>query len=222
MTKHLHLINTVVMAVMILLVMGAVPPGSWGKQVTILSPDGPAEVSVEGNQLVVKKRLADGSLDVPRPFVIKGVTWSPATRAPIEGPNPLDPNVQVPYGFFFDWPGRQPQGHELFNFWLKSQFKENYQKDVSLMKLMNVNTVRVYSDFGEDPKVYQPILDEFYRQDIMIILTVANTRDEMESQRYLEVVNLYKNHSAILMWSLGNEWNLNRYYSSYLIYVVKC
>ena len=69
------------------------------------APRESAIVQVKDTQLIVQKRLGDGSLDKPRPYTIKGLTWSPATRAPSDGPNPLDASKPVPYGFFFDWPG---------------------------------------------------------------------------------------------------------------------
>ena len=49
-------------------------------------PNQPSHVYVSGNQLMVQKRLADGTVDVPRPYVIKGITWQPATRAPAKSP----------------------------------------------------------------------------------------------------------------------------------------
>jgi hypothetical protein len=70
-------------------------------------PQQPSDVYVEGNQLMVRKRLPDGSLEEPKIYLIKGVTWAPTTRAPKEGPNSLDPegldpNIPdtVPYTVF--------------------------------------------------------------------------------------------------------------------------
>ncbi len=83
-------------------------------------PQGSSDVYIQGTQLLVSRRNPDGSLDMPRPYVIHGVTWSLATRAPAEGPNPLDPTKTVPYGFFFDWLGRTPQGSVVFAHWLRS------------------------------------------------------------------------------------------------------
>jgi hypothetical protein len=176
-------------------------------------PTQPAIARVESNQLIVEKRLSDGSLATPQSYIIKGVTWQPATRAPAFGPNPLNPQESVPYGFFFDWPGRNPPGYVLLNYWVRNQFKE-YLTDIPLMKQMNVNTVRVYSDFGNDPQSVMPILDEFYRNGIMIIMTVAISQEEIINGKYLDTVRMYKDHPSILMWSLGNEWNLayNLYY----------
>jgi len=110
---------------------------------------------------------------------------------------------------FFDWEGRNPPGHDVFLYWLRTQFVDYYQKDIPLIKKMNVNTVRVYTDFGLNANVYKKILDEFYKNDIMVIVTVASSKADIDSSRYADVVREYKNHPAILMWSLGNEWNLD-------------
>lgn len=169
-------------------------------------------VTIKNKQLWIRKRLTDGSLDQPMLFVIKGISWSPATIAPDTGPNPdnpFNPMDKVPYGFFFDWEGRKPQGHEVFLYWLRSQFFDHYKKDIPLIKAMNVNTVRVYTDFSLNPGAYNKILDEFYKNNIMVIVTVSASKSEMDSGRYAKVVQEYKDHPAVLMWALGNEWNLD-------------
>ena len=71
---------------------------------------------------MVAKRLSSGELGEAQPYVIKGLTWTPATRAPVFGPDPLRPDENIEYGFFFDWPNRNPQGHVVFNRWLESLF----------------------------------------------------------------------------------------------------
>lgn len=177
-------------------------------------PQQPSRVYVKGAQLIVQKRQPDGSLGRPQVYIIKGVTWSPATEAPHTGPDPFNPSEEVDYGFFFDWTGRYPAGHEVFNYWLKNEFYSHYLKDISLMKEMNVNTVRFYTDLGDEPEVYRRILDEFYRNDIMVIMTVVVSKGDIDSSRYRKVINWCRDHPAILMWSLGNEWNFdyNKYW----------
>ena len=177
-------------------------------------PQKPAKVYVSGNQLFVAKVLKDGSQEKAKPYVIKGLTWTPATKAPHFGPDPSSPGSETKYGFFFDWPNRTPQGHEVLVYWLRSEFISNYKKDIALMKEMNVNTVRLYTPPGNGPEEYKEVLDEFYCKDIMVIMTVAMLKDDIDAQRYLNVVKACMNHPAILMWSLGNEWNLeyNKYW----------
>jgi hypothetical protein len=54
------------------------------------------------------------------------------------------------------------------------------------------------------------ILDEFYRNGIMVIMTVDNGNNTVP--RIATVVDHYKNHPAILMWSLGSEWSINLFF----------
>jgi hypothetical protein len=77
------------------------------------------------------------------------------------------------------------------------------------MSSMNVNTVRTFIDIGFDQSALD-ILDEFYRNDIMVIMTVDDAINDL--QRVAAAVNFYKDHPAILMWNLGSEWNINRYF----------
>jgi len=177
-------------------------------------PQGESRVYTKGRQLIVQRRLEDGSLEKPSAYIIKGITWSAATRAPDKGPDPYHLDKTVSYGFFFDWPGRYPQGHVVFTHWLRSEYTKYYSTDIPLMRQMNVNTVRLYSDFGDDAEWYQKILDESYKSNIMVIMTIVSSREDIEAKRYRKVVELCKDHPAILMWSLGNEWNMdyNKYW----------
>lgn len=177
-------------------------------------PRGFSHVYLCGRQLLIERRMEDGSLDSPRVYIIRGVTWAPATRAPDTGPSPFNVRETVPYGFFFDWAGRSPQGHVVFVYWLRSEYYRHYLEDIPLMKELNLNTVRVYGDFGDNPAVYKEILDEFYRNGIMVIMTVVASKNDIDTRRYRKVIKWCKDHPAILMWSLGNEWNLdyNRYW----------
>lgn len=175
-------------------------------QAQVAVPQGPSVSQVMNKVLFVARRVPlpspEGSLSAPVPYVIKGVSWQPATRAPATGPNPLNPAQNVPYGFFFDHP-------EVMIYWLKNEPREHVAEDLPLLRQMNVNTMRAYNDFGLNPALFTGMLDEFYRQGIMVILTVANSKAEIDAQTYLSVVEQYKNHPAILMWSIGNEWNLS-------------
>ncbi len=177
-------------------------------------PSKPSKVYVKGAQLIVEKRLSDGSLCQAKPYTIKGVTWSPATMSPEKGPNPTDPRKEVPYGFFFDWPGRNPQGHYVLRHWLESEFGQYYKTDIGLLRKMNANTVRIYDFTVTKYDLAEKVLDELYRNGIMIIITVASSKEDIDTKRYEKIVKRWRNHPAVLMWSLGNEWNLeyNRYW----------
>lgn len=186
---------------------------------------GASKVYIKSGVLFLKKRPKNGFFARSVPHIIKGVTWSPASMAPESGSNPLNPSETVPYGYFFDWPGRNPQGHVILNYWLKSEFKKRYKTDIALMKELNINTVRVYNDFGDDPAVYNAILDEFYDNGIMVIITLNITKEDFKNNfsgdltinkdsAIFNVVENYKNHPAVLFWSIGNEWNLNKHYGN--------
>jgi hypothetical protein len=163
-------------------------------------PTQPSVVNVSGNQLLVQKRLPDGTLDIPRPYVMKGINWQPATYAPSTPSNPS--------GCFFNDPTD-------FNAWLQSQFAAYYATDIPLIQQLNANTVRIFSPLAPDAQTSKQILDAFYEAGIMVIMTVVESAGDITSGQYLTSVQQVMNHPAILMWSIGNEWNLNLYYSSY-------
>lgn len=56
-------------------------------------------------------------------------------------------------GFFFDWPGRRPQGHVVFNYRLSGECARYYKTDIPLIRDLGANTVRVCNDFGLDPAI---------------------------------------------------------------------
>ncbi|HVO33874.1 MAG TPA: IPT/TIG domain-containing protein [Elusimicrobiota bacterium] len=178
-------------------------------------PHSPSIVKVAGHQLIVQKRLADGSLDAARPYIMKGVNWQPATVAPATGPDPLDASQSVPYGCFYDYAGRNPEGHVVFNYWLQSQFPVYYSSDIPIIQQLNANTVRIFEPFSTDSGAMNLILDELYNAGVMVIMTVGSSADDFNSGAYLTAVQQAMNHPAILMWALGNEWNLNNLYGTY-------
>lgn len=155
-------------------------------------PTQPSVVRTSGRQLLLEFRRPDGTLAPAAPYVIRGVNWSPASRT--TNTSSRDPNNVVI---------RRPE----FGTW--------YQTDIPLLKAMNVNTVRLFIDPGVpgDPNVTVPglaVLDELYRNGIMVIMTVDNGNNSVD--RIQPVIDSYKNHPAILMWSLGSEWNINLFW----------
>lgn len=147
-------------------------------------PNSPSLVKIQGRKLIVERRLLDGSLEKGVPFIIKGSCWSPSS---IGTPN---------------------------NRWERQkEFYKWGEKDITLMRRMNANTVYVFLDFGLDAAALT-LLDSLYRNNIYVIMTVDwdGTND---LQRLQAVVNNYKNHPAILMWAIGNEWNINLFHHKY-------
>jgi|GEM_PF-1601827 len=175
-------------------------------------PPGPSRVFLEDGRLMVQRRLPGGQLDIARSIIIQGVTWMPATVAPDCGPD-FSAGAHadsVPYGFFFDgsWRLPGPQGHELMAHWTNQQFSSKYLIDIPLMKKLGVNTVRIFDNLGTDAAAAKSVLDELYVNDIMVIVTAAYSLEELQAGRHRDVLALYRDHPAVLMWSLGNEWNL--------------
>lgn len=199
-----------------------------------IAANSPSDVYIDqGTNLLMVKKPADSGYT---PFVIKGVNWSPATRASFyaTGVAPitkgdkkdlgdLDPSNTQYHGFFFDWDGRNPQGHEVMRYWLRNEIFEHYVRDIVLIKEMNANTVRIVDNLGSSLEDYDKFADYMnsvlqycYNKGIMVIMTVAVTKEDIDSQKYLKVVNAHKNHPAILMWAIGEEWNFNCFYSNEL------
>jgi len=151
---------------------------------------GPSLVQIAGHQLIVQKRNLDGSLAPAAPYVIRGVVWSPASKNTTTSAEDRN-NATV----------RRPE------------FALGAAKDIPLLAGMNANTVRLLIDPGVDatqgPAGLQ-ILDQLYARGIMVIMTVDDAIND--TSRITAAVNFYKNHPAVLMWMLGNEWNINRYY----------
>lgn len=175
-------------------------------------PNLPSIVRIDSRQIKIKKRLPNNNLDTEKPFFIKGVVWEAGTRAPVSGPSSIASCPPVPYGFFFDFANRCSSGADDLNFWLRQQAQDHYLTDIPLMKQLNANTVRTFRDFGDNLDKTRQILDEFYKNNIMVVMTVASSKNDLDNYKHTAIVNALKNHPAILMWALGNEWNLNNFF----------
>ncbi|MCX5665982.1 MAG: hypothetical protein NT036_02895, partial [Candidatus Omnitrophica bacterium] len=151
------------------------------------APDVPSIVTVtQGDRrLFVQDRLADGTLGAPYAYTAQGVNWSPASIGTI----PAN---------------------------LTAEFIKWYQTDIPLMARMGINTVRVYHDFGTGPDAFK-ILNTFYSYGIKVIMEVDSPRNGVVADmgNISAVVNAYMDNPAILMWSIGNEWDTNNYYGHF-------
>lgn len=82
------------------------------------------------------------------------------------------------------------------------------EQDATLMAAAGINTIRTYEPISDTA-----VLDVLYEKGIYVI-NAALVNGAQTNADILEIVKKTKNHPAILMWSLGNEWNYNKLYSS--------
>ena len=91
-----------------------------------------------------------------------------------------------------------PVGSDLRDF-------ENLSEDLALMKEAGINTIRVYEPIKEEA-----VLDQMAAEGFKVIIGFGYDQDgvyDILSGSYLEYVRKFKNHDAILLWELGNEYN---------------
>jgi exo-beta-1,3-glucanase (GH17 family) len=82
----------------------------------------------------------------------------------------------------------------------------NLTEDLELMAEAGINTIRVYAPIDD-----RMILDEIHDAGLKVIMGIGYNSHEkdfdMISGTFIDYVNKYKDHEAILMWELGNEYN---------------
>lgn len=82
---------------------------------------------------------------------------------------------------------------------------ENLTQDLSIMKEAGINTIRTY-----EPIDSQAVLDEIHEAGIKVIIGFGYDQDgkfDIQSGTFIDYVSKYKDHQAILLWELGNEYN---------------
>ena len=80
-------------------------------------------------------------------------------------------------------------------------------EDLILMKEAGVNTIRVYEPIDDIA-----VLDKLSKAGIKVVISFGYNqkgRFDIFSGTFIDYVRKYKNHEAILMWELGNEYNYN-------------
>ena len=82
---------------------------------------------------------------------------------------------------------------------------DNLTEDLALMKEAGINTIRVYS-----PIIEETFLDKIHDAGIRVIVNFGYNQDgnyDILTGSFIDYINKYKNHPAILFWELGNEYN---------------
>jgi len=81
----------------------------------------------------------------------------------------------------------------------------NLDQDILLMKEAGVNAIRVYV-----PIVERSVLDQLDEAGLKVIMGFGYNQGgeyDILSGTYVDYVNEFKSHDAILFWELGNEYN---------------
>ena len=84
---------------------------------------------------------------------------------------------------------------------------ESLTEDLILIKEAGINTLRVYEPIDDIE-----VLDELQAAGIKVVISFGYNqkgRFDIVSGTFIDYVKKYKNHEAILMWELGNEYNYN-------------
>lgn len=81
----------------------------------------------------------------------------------------------------------------------------NLTEDLALMVEAGVNTIRVYVPIDDEA-----VLDEIHAAGLKLIMGIGFNQEghyDIWSGSFTNYINKYKDHDAILMWELGNEYN---------------
>lgn len=82
---------------------------------------------------------------------------------------------------------------------------ERLNEDLVLMKEAGINTIRVYSPIDE-----HEVVDQIHAAGMKLIIGFGYNQNgyyDILSGSFLDYIEKYKSHPAILFWELGNEYN---------------
>lgn len=82
---------------------------------------------------------------------------------------------------------------------------ENLSEDLALMTEAGINTIRVYEPIND-----VAVLDQIYAAGLKVIIGFGYNQEgnhDILSGTFIDYVNEFKNHGAVLLWELGNEYN---------------
>ena len=80
-------------------------------------------------------------------------------------------------------------------------------QDLALLNELGVNTIRVY-----EPIASKEVLDEISEAGLRVIMGFGYNQGgtfDIRSGTFIEYVKKFKDHPAILVWELGNEYNFH-------------
>eukprot|EP00929_Paragymnodinium_shiwhaense_P107893 TRINITY_DN74236_c0_g1_i1.p1 TRINITY_DN74236_c0_g1~~TRINITY_DN74236_c0_g1_i1.p1 ORF type:complete len:880 (-),score=173.58 TRINITY_DN74236_c0_g1_i1:314-2890(-) len=86
-------------------------------------------------------------------------------------------------------------------------YKGYVERDGDLMKAAGINAIRTY-----EPLTDRQVLDALHERGIWVVNTVY-AYGGTDTSAVPGIVNAVKDHPAILMWAVGNEWNYNGFYT---------
>jgi len=158
-----------------------------------------------GNGFATQVEIIRGQLFVNgEPFTIKGVNYSPI-------PIGVDPEVTPPYGDYFT-----------------PNYSPIYERDLPLLRDMGANTIRLWA--WNNGNGHTDFLDKAYDNGVKPIYVIISfsmdpslypdisspdAREKIKAD-FRVMVAAYKNHPAVLMWSIGNELNSPKMYGDKL------
>ena len=82
---------------------------------------------------------------------------------------------------------------------------DNLTQDLALMVEAGINTIRVYEPIDD-----KDVLDEIDAAGLKVIVGFGYNQGgkfDILSGTFIDYINKYKDHKAILLWELGNEYN---------------
>lgn len=88
-----------------------------------------------------------------------------------------------------------------------------YAGDAVHIEALGANTVKTYDPFAQNPAGLA-LLDDLHSRGIMVAMTVLAWHGDAGPKNYLAAVEYFKDHPAILMWVVGNEFNYNNLYGA--------